>query len=187
MTMWMRVLIWIGVLAAAALLVGGVVKGYEHWRDSVRAEGKADGLREKQAEWDEADRKRDLEALAKVAEDNIESKRRMALQERNRAEIDRERRAAVADARAARAESLRMSEWADAQVRIAAANRGAADPAAGQQCEAAGGAAGVLAHVLKQLDERAGILAEYADRARLAGQQCERDYQALTLKATTPP
>ncbi|MEG1735660.1 MAG: DUF2514 family protein, partial [Comamonas sp.] len=29
-------------------------------------------------------------------------------------------------------------------------------------------------------DKRAGILAEYADAARIAGAGCERDYDALT-------
>ncbi|MDI3304904.1 MAG: DUF2514 family protein [Burkholderia multivorans] len=34
--------------------------------------------------------------------------------------------------------------------------------------------------MLGRVDERAGELAEYADRARIAGQQCERDYDTLT-------
>ena len=38
---------------------------------------------------------------------------------------------------------------------------------------------GVLADVLRSADERAGVPAEYADAARIAGQRCERDYDAL--------
>lgn len=42
------------------------------------------------------------------------------------------------------------------------------------------GRALLIADVLGRADQRAGELAEYADRARIAGQQCERDYDALT-------
>jgi len=38
---------------------------------------------------------------------------------------------------------------------------------------------GVLADVSGRIDERAGVLAEYADRARVAGQTCERQYDSL--------
>jgi hypothetical protein len=44
-----------------------------------------------------------------------------------------------------------------------------------------------VADVLGRADERAGELAEYADRARIAGQQCERDYDALTIGAASHP
>lgn len=39
---------------------------------------------------------------------------------------------------------------------------------------------GVLADVLGRADQRAGILAEYADASRIAGQACERSYNSLT-------
>jgi hypothetical protein len=38
---------------------------------------------------------------------------------------------------------------------------------------------GVLADVLRRADDRAGILAAYADATRLAGQACERAYDTL--------
>ena len=38
---------------------------------------------------------------------------------------------------------------------------------------------GVLADVLGRADARAGILAEQADRLRIAGESCERSYDAL--------
>lgn len=38
----------------------------------------------------------------------------------------------------------------------------------------------LLANVLGRVDERAGILAEYADATLIAGQACERAYDALT-------
>lgn len=45
-----------------------------------------------------------------------------------------------------------------------------------------GDALGVLADVLERADRRAGELAEYADSARIAGQACEKSYEALTPK-----
>ena len=44
----------------------------------------------------------------------------------------------------------------------------------------------VLTELLDRAQARHGELAEYADAARIAGQQCERDYDSLTLKATVP-
>lgn len=41
-------------------------------------------------------------------------------------------------------------------------------------------AIGVLADVLSRIDQRAGVLAEHADRLRIAGLACERSYDALT-------
>lgn len=43
----------------------------------------------------------------------------------------------------------------------------------------AGDPIGVLADVLARADARAGVLAEYADRARIAGLACESAYQAV--------
>ncbi|WP_431512624.1 DUF2514 family protein [Variovorax sp. DAIF25] len=43
-------------------------------------------------------------------------------------------------------------------------------------------AIGVLADVLRRADERAGVLAEHADRLRIAGIACERSYGALTIQ-----
>lgn len=182
-----RILTMLAVISACAFVLYAIVWGYETWRAGKVAEGDRAGAARVQAQWDEADRKRNTETLVRVAEENLESKRRMAKQETNRAQSETERRAALADARAARAESLRMSEWADAQVRRATAGAAqGADSAPGQQCQTAGSAAGMLADVLKRADDRAGILAEHADRARAAGLQCQRDYEALTLKATAP-
>ncbi|AFQ48280.1 DUF2514 family protein [Burkholderia cepacia] len=47
----------------------------------------------------------------------------------------------------------------------------------------AGDRIGMLADVLGSIDDRAGALAEYADRARIAGQQCERDYHSLSVSS----
>jgi hypothetical protein len=38
----------------------------------------------------------------------------------------------------------------------------------------------VCAGLFRRIDERAGKLAEYADRARVRGQSCERQYNSIT-------
>lgn len=61
------------------------------------------------------------------------------------------------------------------------------DTAPESQRQAAQAATGMLAELQRRADERAGILADYADRARIAGQQCEADYQSLTDNRMSPP
>lgn len=41
--------------------------------------------------------------------------------------------------------------------------------------------AGVLAKLLERIDERAGVLAEFADRASAAGRACERAYDSTVV------
>jgi len=114
--------------------------------------------------------------------------------------------------RAQRTEEQRRSaavtkEATDAQIRIAslegdlrlaagaadglrAAANSAASRARAGACAATSGpsqsgadAIGVLADVLGRADQRAGVLAEHADRLRIAGIACERSYNALTPPA----
>ena len=69
---------------------------------------------------------------------------------------------------------------------LSAGNRVAASDAAtiARQREAAREAARVLAELYRQSDERAGVLAGYADQAAAAGLICERAY-AAALSAVT--
>ncbi|MCW3641558.1 DUF2514 domain-containing protein, partial [Burkholderia cenocepacia] len=89
-------------------------------------------------------------------------------------DANQQRTAALADAFAARAAAGSLQQRVD---QLAAAAR---HPAVAAGSPAAGDALDMLADVLGRIDQRAGDLAEYADRARIAGQQCERDYDALT-------
>lgn len=66
----------------------------------------------------------------------------------------------------------------DLRVRLAGAVA-AARAASAAGGEAAGDPIGVLADVLGRADERAGVLAGYADQTRAAGLACERSYEAL--------
>lgn len=64
--------------------------------------------------------------------------------------------------------------------RTLAAARGACSGAtAGPAGAPASDAAGMLAELFERADERAGILAEVADLARIAGQTCEASYDSL--------
>src|SRR5690554_1641957 len=47
------------------------------------------------------------------------------------------------------------------------------------ECETAGATTGMLAQLLAEFDGMAGVYAEQADRARLAGLICEQSYHAV--------
>ncbi len=83
---------------------------------------------------------------------------------------------ALDDARTARDSSEWMRKRYAAAVR-AALDRGPATPAAASP--AAGDPGILLSDVFAVIDEAAGRLAEYADAARIAGEACERSYDAL--------
>ena len=69
---------------------------------------------------------------------------------------------------------------------LVAAARAAAHSGVEPAGAPAGDSIGVLAYVFGRADARAGILAEYADAARIAGAGCERDYDALTFPQQGP-
>ncbi|WP_071767363.1 DUF2514 family protein [Burkholderia ubonensis] len=123
-----------------------------------------------------ADLKADVaKAQAKAVDAaRTEEQRRTAAQLEIAKDASQQRTAALADAFAARAAAGSLQQRVDQLV--AAARH--PTPAAGGP--AAGDALDLLADVLGSADQRAGELAEYADRARIAGQQCERDYDTLT-------
>ena len=62
---------------------------------------------------------------------------------------------------------------------VARARQGCENTALGTGSTATDDPIGVLANVLGRADDRAGILAAYADSARIAGQTCERQYDSL--------
>ncbi|HDR8924497.1 TPA: DUF2514 domain-containing protein [Burkholderia vietnamiensis] len=105
----------------------------------------------------------------------IEEQRRTAAQTEIANDANQQRTAALADAFAARAAAGSLHQRVD---QLVAAARHPTVAAGGST---AGDALDLLADVLGRADQRAGDLAEYADHARIAGQQCERDYDALTM------
>lgn len=68
----------------------------------------------------------------------------------------------------------------DAATGAAGRARASACPAATSARQPGGDPIGLLVDVLGRADKRAGELAEYADRLRIAGIACERSYDALT-------
>ncbi|WP_175867848.1 DUF2514 family protein [Burkholderia diffusa] len=112
-----------------------------------------------------------------VAAARAEEQRRTAAQSEIAKDANQQRTAALADAFAARAAAGSLQQRVD---QLVAAAR---HPASSAGSPAAGDALDLLANVLGRADQRAGELAEYADRAHIAGQQCERDYDALTAAA----
>ncbi|MDN8078268.1 DUF2514 family protein [Burkholderia multivorans] len=156
---WLDPRDWLAVIVAAIVgLAGGYFKGH------------ADGVRMTAA----AAQKAQLDAVAAA---RTEEQRRTAAQSEIANDANQQRTAALADAFAARAAAGSLQQRVD---QLVAAAR---HPAAAAGSPAAGDALDLLADVLGRADQRAGELAEYADRARIAGQQCERDYDALTAAA----
>lgn len=66
MSTWAKVAAWLALIALAAGLYFVIVHAYEHWRDSVRAEGEQAGAARVQAAWNEDIKKRDAETLRRV-------------------------------------------------------------------------------------------------------------------------
>lgn len=99
--------------------------------------------------------------------------------EANAKESQRAQSALAADRDRARAAEHRLRDQLATLVNRYRADRApGANPAAAGHQPPAGDAIGVLADVLGRADQRAGILADAADRAHAAGLACERDYDA---------
>lgn len=160
------------ILAVAVLLAShwGV---YQHGRSVERAEaGQASAQR------DSGDR------LAEVIGERgarQEEQRRAQAQEEARTDAQEER--TIADAGAAGADAAGQRLRSDATQFASAVSCPGTDTAAVARGQAATRAAMVLSDLLARSDKRTGELATALDRARIAGQQCEREYDALTPPA----
>lgn len=127
---------------------------------------------------DRARERRD-QALAQVKavdDARIEEQRRTAAQSENANEAIKQLQAAQAGARAA---DFARRELLARVAALANAARRPDDSAAVGAGPSATDPVLLLADVLGRADQRAGDLAQYADAARIAGQKCERDYDAL--------
>nr|WP_314658801.1 DUF2514 domain-containing protein [uncultured Pseudomonas sp.] len=107
-----------------------------------------------------------------------EEQRRATAQEEARAHGQEER--TIADAGVAGADDAGQRMRDDATHFAAAVSCPGTDTAAVARGQAATRAAMVLSDMLTRADERAGELAKAYDRARIAGHQCEREYDALS-------
>ncbi|AOI60381.1 DUF2514 family protein [Burkholderia diffusa] len=152
---WFDPRLWLALIAA---VVVGAAAGYSKGhRDADQSTTVADQARQIDHLRDERDEYgRRLAAQQEVATD--------AAKERDQARAD----AAVADGVA---DGLRK------QVAALVADARRAGAAAGSP--ATGDALNLLADLFGRADERAGELAKIADERGIAGQQCERSYDAL--------
>jgi hypothetical protein len=157
------------VLAGAAFATGWSVQGW-------RKDGEIDSLRRSYAEERLA---QEAAKVGAVGDARREEQRRLFEQAEIANAAKKEADQARADARAADAIAGRLRQRvAD----LVAASRAGGDSTATSGGSAAGDPIGMLADVLGRCDRRAGILAQYADAARIAGQACERTYEALTVQ-----
>lgn len=153
-------------LAGAAFVTGWTLNG---WRKGAEL----DRLRRGYAE------ERLVQEAAKVGAigDIRREEQRRAIEQAEIANAaKREADRARADARAADAVAGRLRQRvAD----LVAAGRAGSNSAPTSGGTPADDSLGVLADMLERADRRAGVLAEYADAARIAGQACERAYDAI--------
>ncbi|MBU9368951.1 DUF2514 domain-containing protein [Burkholderia multivorans] len=152
---WIDPRIWLlvvaGVIAGSA---GGYFKGHRDADQSAKVADQAKQIGELRAERDEFGRR--LAAQQEIATN--------ATKERDQARAD----AAVADG---------VADGMRKQVAALVADARRAGAAAGSP--ATGDALDLLADLFGRADERAGELAKIADERGIAGQQCERSYDAL--------
>lgn len=157
-------------LGLLALVLASYWGAYQHGRSVERAEaGQAS------AEKDSGDR------LAEVLGERgarAEEQRRATAQEEARAHAKEEHQ--VADAGAADADAAGQRMRDDATSFAATVSCPGTDSAAVARGQAATRAAMVLSDLLARADKRAGELAQVYDRARIAGEQCEREYDSLS-------
>ncbi|MCE1084489.1 DUF2514 domain-containing protein [Pseudomonas asiatica] len=166
MSAWLRV-------GALLLLLASYWGVYQHGRSVERAEAG-----QVSAERDSGDRL--AEVIGERGARN-EEQRRATAQEEARAHAQEER--TIAGVGAAGADPAGQRVRGDAANFAAAVSCPGTDTAAIARGQAATRAAMVLSDLFARADERAGELAKAYDLARIAGQQCERERDSLSLPA----
>ena len=115
------------------------------------------------------------QAVKAEAASRAEEQRRAQVQTEALNEAKRQADAARADADSANRAAERLRKRAN----VAFSSPGSADPAASASGSAASNPASVYADVLGRLGDAAGQLAAIADERGIAGNACERSYDAL--------
>lgn len=159
-------------------VIGGVVLAVVLAYAIGRAEQRQHDAKAYQAERTKAILAAAGEQLKAVDAARAEEQRRTAAQTKVAEDATKDADAARGDARDARDAADRLRKRvAD----LLAAARAPKDLAAPHGGPPAGDPLDVLTDVLGRADKRAGELAAYADRARIAGLACEASYDALTV------
>lgn len=152
---WIDPRIWL--LVVAGVIAGSACGYFKGHRDADQSAKVADQARQ----------------IDDLRNERNEIRRRLAAQEGIATDAAKKRDQAVADAAAADAAAHGLRK----QVAVLVADVRRASASAGSP--AAGDALDLLADVFGRSDERAGELAKIADERGIAGQQCERSYDAL--------
>ncbi|MCW3687377.1 DUF2514 domain-containing protein [Burkholderia cenocepacia] len=153
---WIDPRIWL--LVVAGVIAGSACGYFKGHRDADQSAKVADQARQ----------------IDDLRNERNEIRRRLAAQQEIATDAARKRETALADAAAAG----RAADGLRRQVAVLVADVRRAGAAVGSP--AAGDAIDLLADVFGRADERAGELAKIADERGIAGQQCERSYDALT-------
>ncbi|MCX2817443.1 MULTISPECIES: DUF2514 domain-containing protein [unclassified Pseudomonas] len=159
---------WVGCAAVLVLLFSHWT-AYEHGRSVELAKAG-----QQSAKRDSGDR---LAELIGERSARLEEHRSADAQQEARLKAHEER--TIANAGAADADAAGQRLRSDASQLAAAVSCPGTDTAAIARGEAATRAAMVLSDLLTRADARAGELAKAYDRARVAGNQCEREHDAL--------
>ncbi|MGE4243708.1 DUF2514 family protein [Ramlibacter sp.] len=183
MTKWViRIAIVLVLIAAAAALVAAI----HGWIDGVRKEGFKEGDRAGAARvqelWDEDRAQAQAQRIADAEASARETLRRLNRQEENQREQDRLLAVARADADRARAAADSLQLRAATYLDAAGCGARSGDSAIACIREAAA----AIGDALGQCGEIARGFAAEATEARARGLKCEADYDALTLKPSTP-
>ncbi|WP_115294778.1 DUF2514 domain-containing protein [Pseudomonas putida] len=167
---------WIGAVPAWCwwLIALVLVAGGQEIRVGA-GKSKASSARSELSDYRLEVAERDRRAIAQARE---EEQRRAAAQEEARAHAQEERK--IADAGAAGADAAGQRLRSEAAQLAATVSCPGPDTAAVARCQAATRAAMVLSELLSRSVATNRELAQAYDRARIAGQQCERERDALT-------
>ncbi|AJQ46889.1 MULTISPECIES: DUF2514 domain-containing protein [Pseudomonas] len=162
---------WAGV-AAVLVLLASHWAAYEHGRSVELAQaGKQSAKR------DSGDRLAEV-----IGERSARQEEHRSADAQQEARLKAHEERTIANAGAADADAAGQRLRSDATQLAAAISCTGADTAAVARGQAATRAAMVLSNLLARADARAGELAKAYDRAQIAGQQCEREYDSLVRR-----
>ncbi|MGE8324272.1 MAG: DUF2514 domain-containing protein [Pseudomonas sp.] len=159
---------WAGAAAGLVLLISHWV-AYEHGRSVELAQAG-----QQSAQRDSGDRLAEV-----IGERSARQEEHRSADAQQEARVKAHGERTIADAGAADADAAGQRLRSDASQLAAAVSCPSTDTAAIARGQAATRAAMVLSDLLTRADARAGELAKAYDQARIAGQQCEAEYDAL--------
>ena len=159
---------WVGCAAVLVLLVSHWT-AYEHGRSVELARAG-----QQSAKRDSGDRLAEI-----IGERSARQEEHRSADAQQEARVKAHEERTIADAGAAGADAAGQRLRSDATQLAATVSCPGTDTAAIARGQAATRAAMVLSDLRDRADARAGELATALDRARIAGRQCEREYDAL--------